>query len=286
VESAAFSLILYFMADLARDGGRWAFFFLVVLCVNLAVGSLFRLLAYIVPTPEAALAAPGPFVALQLVFAGFLIPPAQMGTAGWLVFIYYTSTFAYGARSLAHNEFGSKLYDVFPATNAALAAATPGGARIVEQGAPASAGAMFFPADVCAAMPALRCGPDSYGALTMRALGVQAPPPWKWGGVGFLLFFALLMNTLAARVVTKKAAEADAGSAGSTCVADSAESGDMAVAVVDAVAADVAAWRRRRARIQRMQTRPRCPSRASRSRGATCATAWTRPRGARRCCRA
>jgi ABC-type multidrug transport system ATPase subunit/ABC-type multidrug transport system permease subunit len=230
-ESAAFSLILYFMADLARDGGRWAFFFLIVLCVNLAVGSLFRLLAYVVPTPEAALAAPGPFVALQLVFAGFLIPPAQMGTSGWLVFIYYTSTFAYGARSLAHNEFGSKAYAVFPATNATVAAATLGGTRILEQGAPASAAAMFFPAATCAATPALGCGRESYGALTMRALGIQAAPPWKWGGVGFLLFFALLMNALAARVVAKKAAEADARSAGSTCVADSSESGDVSVSV-------------------------------------------------------
>ena len=77
VESAAFSLILYFMASLARDGGRWAFFYLVVLLTNTAVGSLFRLFAYVVPTPEGAMSAPGPFIALQFIFAGFLIPPKQ-----------------------------------------------------------------------------------------------------------------------------------------------------------------------------------------------------------------
>lgn len=48
------------------------------------------------PTPprQAAAAAPGPFIALQLVFAGFLIAPSQMGTHMWMIWMYYTSVFA------------------------------------------------------------------------------------------------------------------------------------------------------------------------------------------------
>ena len=44
-------------------------------CCPVAVGSLFRALAFLLDSPEAAAAAPGPFIALQLVFAGFLIVP-------------------------------------------------------------------------------------------------------------------------------------------------------------------------------------------------------------------
>lgn len=221
VESAAFSLILYFMAELARDGGRWAFFFLVVFCCNMAVGALFRLMAYVVPTPEAAMAAPGPFVALQLVFAGFLIPPKQMGTSMWMVFLYYTSVFAYGARSMAHNEFGSALYAVRPAQNAAVAAVTAGGTYIKEPGA--SVGSLYFPNGVCELTPALQCGGETYGTQSLRALNINSDPGWKWGGVGFLLFFSLLMNVMAARVVAKKAAEKSSRNVGSSYTPDEAD---------------------------------------------------------------
>jgi ABC-type multidrug transport system ATPase subunit len=91
IETAAFSLILYFMVGLVNDGGRWAFFYLVALLVNLLVGALFRFLAYLVPTPEAAQTAPGPFIALQVIFAGFLVAPAHMGSTvngtPWLIFM-------------------------------------------------------------------------------------------------------------------------------------------------------------------------------------------------------
>ena len=234
VESAAFSLILYFMADLARDGGRWAFFFLIVFCCNMAVGALFRLVAYVVPTPEAAVAAPGPFVALQLVFAGFLIPPKQMGTSMWMVFLYYTSVFAYGARSMAHNEFGSALYDVYPARNLFVAGSTPGGTYIKELGA--KVGSWYFTAATCAQEPALQCGGETYGLQSMRVLNINSNPGWKWGGVGFLIFFALLMNVMAARVMAKKAAEKSSRSVGSSYTPDEA---DPPAAVKVALPSDV-----------------------------------------------
>ena len=41
---------------------------------------MFRFIAYIVPTAEAATSAPGPFIALQVIFAGFLVAPAHMGS--------------------------------------------------------------------------------------------------------------------------------------------------------------------------------------------------------------
>jgi ABC-type multidrug transport system permease subunit len=69
------------MVGLANDGGRWAFFYLILLMVNVGFGSMYRGIAYIVPSYEAAQTAPGPFIAMQVIFAGFLIPPKHMARA-------------------------------------------------------------------------------------------------------------------------------------------------------------------------------------------------------------
>lgn len=50
------------------------------------MGSLFRTFAYVLPNMEAAQTAPGPVIALQVIFAGFLISPNHMG---WLIFMYF-----------------------------------------------------------------------------------------------------------------------------------------------------------------------------------------------------
>lgn len=81
VETAVFSAILYNMVGLANDGGRWAFFYLILLMVNVGFGSMYRGIAYIFPSYEAAQTAPGPFIAMQVIFAGFLIPPKHMARA-------------------------------------------------------------------------------------------------------------------------------------------------------------------------------------------------------------
>jgi ABC-type multidrug transport system ATPase subunit/ABC-type multidrug transport system permease subunit len=208
LQTILYTLILYFSTGLSREAGRFFFFYLITFCVDFAVGSLFRNIAYVMPSTEAASAASAPFIALQLVFAGFLIAPKDMGTHSWLIWIYYTSVFAYGARSLSHNEFLAPEYNIFPALNqttARLVAATSsnsgGGTLITEAGAPI--GAWFFPPSTCAAVPGLQCGPTPYGKLIMQAVNINLEPGWKWGGVGFLLGFAVIQILLAARTVHK-----------------------------------------------------------------------------------
>ena len=87
LETALYTLILYFATGLALDAGRFFFYYLVVFCVDVAVGSLFRTIAYVSPSTEAASAASAPFIGLQLVFAGFLVAPRDMGTHSWLIWI-------------------------------------------------------------------------------------------------------------------------------------------------------------------------------------------------------
>ena len=125
VETCVFTIILYYMVGLVNDGARWAFFYLVLGLVNVGFGSLYRGVAYIVPNYETAQTAPGPFIAMQVIFAGFLIPPKHMGTVvngtPWLIFMYYASLFAYALRSLAHNEFYAPKYNIYPISETALA---------------------------------------------------------------------------------------------------------------------------------------------------------------------
>ena len=208
LETILYTLILYFATGLSRDAGRFFFYYLITFCVDFAVGSLFRNIAYIMPSTEAASAASAPFIGLQLVFAGFLVAPRDMGTHSWLIWIYYTSVFAYGARSLAHNEFLAPEYNIFPALNqsaarvvASSSSNSAGGTLITEAGSPV--GAWFFPPTTCAANPRLVCGPTPYGRIIMQAVNINLEPGWKWGGVGFLLGFAVLQNFMAARIVRK-----------------------------------------------------------------------------------
>jgi ABC-type multidrug transport system ATPase subunit/ABC-type multidrug transport system permease subunit len=200
VESAAFSVILYFMVGLVNDGGRWAFFYLVLWLINVGIGSLFRFIAYVVPTYEAAQTAPGPFIAIQVIFAGFLIPPNHMGTivngTPWLIFLYYSSVFAYALRSLAQNEFYSPSYDIYPSTNSTAAALVGAGVPITELGLGAPIVVQYYTPAQCDAHPELGCGTQSYGVLSLRKLNINLAPGWKWGGVGFLFFFLILSNIM------------------------------------------------------------------------------------------
>ena len=67
------------MVGLVIDAGRWFYFWLILFLVDLAMGALFRMFAYVLPNMEAAQTAPGPVIALQVVFAGFLVTTGHMG---------------------------------------------------------------------------------------------------------------------------------------------------------------------------------------------------------------
>lgn len=74
LETLAFSTILFFMVGLepgghdTTPGGRWAFFWLTLWLIDLCMGAVFRLIAYVLPNLEAAQTAPGPLIAFQVRF--------------------------------------------------------------------------------------------------------------------------------------------------------------------------------------------------------------------------
>ena len=217
VETAVFSAILYFMVGLVDDGGRWAFFYMVLLIVNVGFGSLYRGIAYVVPSYEAAQTAPGPFIAMQVIFAGFLVPPKHMGTVvngtPWLLFMYYCSLFAYALRSLAQNEFYAPKYAIFGAdvttytpvnffTTQLSANVTVAGAAVSYAAVPtipitdfASGSSLpYFSPGTCGTFPGLCDTSSTLGVQLLQSLNINLEHGWKWGGVGFILFFLFAAN--------------------------------------------------------------------------------------------
>ena len=217
-ETASYSAILYNMVGLVPSFGRWVrspparraafshppsvvrrrqcFFFLVLWLVNVSVGSLFRAIAYLVPTFEAAQTAPGPFIAMQVIFAGFLIPPNHMGTkvsgTPWLIWLYYISVFAYALRSLAQNEFLSPKYHLHQLDPAFPPASVPaGGTHITDFASQRTT--LYFSPRLCARTPGL-CLQTTLGQNSMDVLKISSAPGWKWAGVGFIIGFGLLAN--------------------------------------------------------------------------------------------
>jgi hypothetical protein len=113
IECGLLGSILYWMVDYANDAGRFFFFLLLLLCVNLAVGAIFRTVAYTARNPDIAMNLAGPLTAIFLLFGGFLVTADKI--PNWLIWVFYLSPFSWGLRSGALNEFHSDRYaDVVP----------------------------------------------------------------------------------------------------------------------------------------------------------------------------
>jgi len=108
-ECALLGTIIYWMVDYANDAGRFFFFLLLLLCVNLAMSGVFRTVAYTARNPDIALNLAGPLTAICLLFGGFLITADLI--PDWLIWVYYLSPFSWGLRSGALNEFHSERYN-------------------------------------------------------------------------------------------------------------------------------------------------------------------------------
>jgi ABC-type multidrug transport system fused ATPase/permease subunit len=112
IECGLLGSILYWMIDYVHDAGRFFFFLLLILCVNLAIGAIFRTLAYVTRNPDIAQNLANPITAIFFLFGGFLITADKI--PNFLIWVFYLSPFSWGTRSGALNEFQSDRYDHVP----------------------------------------------------------------------------------------------------------------------------------------------------------------------------
>ncbi|CRG90900.1 ABC multidrug transporter, putative [Talaromyces islandicus] len=104
VQVSCFSLILYFMASLQKDAGKF-FTFWIIVCVNtLCSMQLFRAVGALCRKFGNASKVSGLLSTVFFVYGGYLIPYEKMHV--WFRWIFYLNPGAYAFEALMANEFG------------------------------------------------------------------------------------------------------------------------------------------------------------------------------------
>ncbi|POW01968.1 hypothetical protein PSTT_12114 [Puccinia striiformis] len=98
-----FSLILYMMAGLTRDGGAFFTYFIIVYFTFLALSSFFRFLGSISFSFDTAARMASALVMSMVLYSGYMIPEPAMKR--WLVWLYYINPVNYAFSALMANEF-------------------------------------------------------------------------------------------------------------------------------------------------------------------------------------
>ena len=99
-----FATALYFLAgfSLNDSGLRYAFWVFVLTCHDLALSTMFRTLAYLLPSAELAQSMAGASTGTLLILGGFLITYDQLPKYMWP--LYWFSPFSWTVRSLAVSD--------------------------------------------------------------------------------------------------------------------------------------------------------------------------------------
>ncbi|RYG57570.1 ATP-binding cassette domain-containing protein [archaeon] len=108
LETLGFCAILYFMSGLAPDAGRFFFFTLILCLIDVAMATCFRMVAYMSARLDLAQALTGPIISIQVIFAGYLITFKKI--PAWLIWLYWSSPFAWALRAVARSEATSGPY--------------------------------------------------------------------------------------------------------------------------------------------------------------------------------
>ncbi|EEA27208.1 ABC multidrug transporter, putative [Talaromyces marneffei ATCC 18224] len=103
VASAAFNVVLYFLAGLRREPSQFFIFFLFTFVATLAMSAIFRTLAAATKSLAQAMALAGIMVLAIVIYTGFVIPGPQMHP--WFSWIRWINPVFYAFEALVANEF-------------------------------------------------------------------------------------------------------------------------------------------------------------------------------------
>ena len=121
----AFSITLYFMANLHHSPGPFFFFLFVSFLATLTMSSIFRTIAAGSKTTAGALAPKAIFMLGLIIYTGFMIPTNYMKP--WFRWINFINPIGYTFESLMINEFHGR---EFPCAANAFVPAGPGYANV------------------------------------------------------------------------------------------------------------------------------------------------------------
>ncbi|CAI7616198.1 unnamed protein product [Penicillium manginii] len=109
VRISAFSIVLYFMANLRREAANFFIFYLFLIVAVLTMSGLFRSLGALTKSVGQAMALAGIMVLCIVVYTGFTLPQPYMHP--WLSWIRWINPIYYTFESLIANEFHGKDYN-------------------------------------------------------------------------------------------------------------------------------------------------------------------------------
>ncbi|KAI1314533.1 hypothetical protein EDD11_002008 [Mortierella claussenii] len=97
-----FSVVLYFMAGLQLEAGKWFFFCLILFITALCMTAFFRMWAAVSATFDAASRNSGLILLALILYSGYMIPYQSMHP--WFIWIFWINPLAYAFKALISNE--------------------------------------------------------------------------------------------------------------------------------------------------------------------------------------
>ncbi|KAF7551934.1 hypothetical protein G7Z17_g4676 [Cylindrodendrum hubeiense] len=106
---SAFSIILYFMANLRREPSQFFTFYLFLITAILTMSGIFRSLGAVTRTSGQAMSLAGMMILFIVVYTGFTLPVASMHP--WLSWIRWITPIFYAFEALIVNEFHGREFE-------------------------------------------------------------------------------------------------------------------------------------------------------------------------------
>ncbi|KAJ9610340.1 ATP-binding cassette transporter snq2 [Cladophialophora chaetospira] len=112
VQAVVFTVILYFMANLDLDAGKFFINLLFVYLSTICITALYRMFAALSPTIDDAVRFSGIALNLLIIFVGYTIPKTILtGKVIWFGWLYYVNPVSYSYEAVLTNEFSGRLME-------------------------------------------------------------------------------------------------------------------------------------------------------------------------------
>lgn len=115
VQVIIFSIIMYFMTNLAVDVSKFFIYALFVYTTTICITALYRMFAALSPTIDDAVRFSGIALNLLVLYTGYVIPkPQLLQQKIWFGWFYYTNPIAYSFEAVLTNEFSGRVMPCAP----------------------------------------------------------------------------------------------------------------------------------------------------------------------------
>jgi ATP-binding cassette, subfamily G (WHITE), member 2, SNQ2 len=115
VQSVIFSVILYWMANLDADPGKFFIYLLFVYTSTICITALYRMFAALSPTIDDAVRFSGIALNLLIIYVGYVIPKQTLTSdVIWFGWLFYVNPVAYSYEAVLTNEFAGRIMDCDP----------------------------------------------------------------------------------------------------------------------------------------------------------------------------